>query len=108
MIRLHLDESVSPAVAAGLRQRGIDVSTTADAELSGATDAEQIAFALAAERVIVTHDSDFIVHHAAGTPHAGIAYCHQDKYQIGELVRLLVLLHGCFSDEETRGHLEFL
>ena len=37
MIRLHLDENVDHAVAHGLRLRGIDVTTSTDADLIGAT-----------------------------------------------------------------------
>ena len=33
MIRFHLDENVSNAIADGLRQRGIDVTTTSEAGL---------------------------------------------------------------------------
>jgi predicted nuclease of predicted toxin-antitoxin system len=79
MIRFHLDEHISPAIAAGLRQRGIDVTTTIEAGLAGADDSAHIAFAMADGRVIVTHDEDYLVHHAQGTVHAGVAYCHQAK-----------------------------
>jgi Domain of unknown function (DUF5615) len=45
-IRFHLDEHVSPGIAEGLRRRGIDVTTTANAGLTGADDVDHIAFAL--------------------------------------------------------------
>jgi hypothetical protein len=44
-IKFHLDENVSNAVAEGLRRRGIDVTTTPEQDLIGASDLEQIAFA---------------------------------------------------------------
>jgi hypothetical protein len=50
-IRFHLDEHVSNAVAEGLRRRGMNVTTTADAGLLGADDSQHIAFALAQDRV---------------------------------------------------------
>jgi len=53
-IRFHLDENVPSAVAEGLRRRGIDVTTTPDAGLMGATDEVQASFALAEGRVIFT------------------------------------------------------
>jgi len=108
MIRFHFDEHVSPAIAAGLRRRGIDITTAAEARLLGAEDTAHMAFALSQDRVIVTHDDDFLTHHAAGVPHAGIAYCHQEKYRLGELFRVLLLLHGGSSEEELRGRVEFL
>ena len=45
-IRFHLDEHVHPGIAVGLRSRGIETTTTADSELSGADDAIHLAFAL--------------------------------------------------------------
>lgn len=107
-IRFHLDENVSRAVAAALRRRGIDVTTASDADLIGAEDRAHIEFASAQRRVIVTHDDDFTRIHAAGASHAGICYCHKDKYPIGELVRLLLLINECLAAEEMLGHLEYL
>jgi predicted nuclease of predicted toxin-antitoxin system len=74
-IRFHLDEHISTSIAAGLRRRGVDVTTTAEAELMGADDEAQLAFAASQGRVMVTQDADFLRHHAKGTAHAGIAYC---------------------------------
>jgi hypothetical protein len=37
-VRYHLDEHVDPAIAPGLKGRGIDVTTTSDAGLLGAAD----------------------------------------------------------------------
>jgi predicted nuclease of predicted toxin-antitoxin system len=87
-IRYHLDESVRNAVANGLAQRGIDVTTSADAGLIGATDAQQLAHALAETRVIVTHDDDFLRLHHHVAAHAGIAYCHQRNRTIGKIIHL--------------------
>jgi predicted nuclease of predicted toxin-antitoxin system len=58
-MRFHLDEHVADAVAKGLRQRGIDVTTTSEANLLDAEDERHIAHALASGRVIVTQDADF-------------------------------------------------
>jgi hypothetical protein len=107
-IRFHLDEHVSPAVAAGLRLRGIEVTTALEAGLGGAADSEHLAFALRERRVIVTHDRHFPQLHAVGARHAGIAYCYQQKYSVGELIRALVLLRDCLSNDEMDGSLEFL
>ena len=51
-IRFHLDEHVDHDIATGLRTRGIDVTTTADAGLLRAGDEEHMAFALPEKRVI--------------------------------------------------------
>ena len=75
MIRFHLDEHVNPRVAAGLRLRGIDVTTTTEAGLLRTSDEDHIAFAVSQNRVIFTQDADFLRLHAAGISHPGIGYC---------------------------------
>jgi len=107
-IRYHLDEHVHPGIAAGLRSRGIDVTTTTDAGLISSGDDKQIAFAQRKHRVLVTHDRDFLQYHSASVEHSGIAYSHQDKYSVGELLRMLLLLHACYESEEMTGKIEFL
>ena len=59
MLRFHLDEHIDSAIADGLRRRGIDVTTTAEAGLRGAGDEAHVAFALSEGRVVVTNDADF-------------------------------------------------
>ena len=46
-MRFHLDEHVAHAIAQGLRLRGIEVTTTAEADLLSAPDEDHLAFALA-------------------------------------------------------------
>lgn len=75
-IKFHLDENVSNAVAEGLRRRGVDVTTTPEENLIGASDTEQLAFAISRNRVLFTQDDDFLKLHQARTAHPGIAYCH--------------------------------
>ena len=67
-IRPILDQHVPSAVARGLRLRGIDVTTTAQAGLQDADDPELIAFALTENRVIFTNDDDpsAIIHRKTG------------------------------------------
>jgi predicted nuclease of predicted toxin-antitoxin system len=70
-----LMNNVDPAVADGLKRRGIDVTVPSDFGLVGASDGDHCAFALKQQRVIVTHDEDFLAVAKAGVSHAGIAYC---------------------------------
>jgi predicted nuclease of predicted toxin-antitoxin system len=91
-IRFHLDEHVSHAVADGLRRLSIDATTTPDANLLGADDADQVAYGLAQGRVIFTQDDDFLVLAAAGMPHAGVVYCRQNTRSIGQVIRALELI----------------
>ena len=92
MLRFHLDENVAFGVAVGLRGRGFDVTTTTDAGLNRASDADQIAFARSQARVVVTHDDDLLILAASGVVHSGIAYCGMNCKSIGYIVRRLTAL----------------
>jgi len=91
-IRFHLDEHVPHAVADGLRRVGIDVTTSSDAGLLGAGDADHIAYGLAQARVVFTEDDGFLMLAATGVGHAGLAYCRQNSRSIGQIVRALELI----------------
>lgn len=43
-ICFHLDENMHSAIAQGLRQRGVDVTTTADVGMIGASDRQQLTY----------------------------------------------------------------
>ena len=107
-MKFHTDENVADAVAKGLRQRGIDVTTTREAGMKRATDEEQLAYALREVRVIVSHDADMLRLASAGTPHAGLAYCHVGKYRVGQIVMKLLAIAGRLTPEEMYGRVEFL
>lgn len=107
-LRFHLDEHVPGAMAAGLRRRGIDVTTAADANLLGASDEEHLAFATSQGRVIYTNDEDYLVLHDQGVKHSGIAYCHQQKHSIGDAIRALVLLWDVLDPDDMKNHVEFI
>jgi len=57
---------------------------------------------------MLTFDTDYLALHHAGAQHSGIAWCHANKYSIGDLIRVLVLLHGVLSAGELENHLENL
>ena len=52
-IRYYTDENISRAVINGLRQRGVDVLSVPEAGMLGASDEEQLTFALENKRVIL-------------------------------------------------------
>ncbi len=54
VIKFHLDENVSNAIANGLRIRGIDVTTTPEQKLIAVPDDIQLRFAVSQARVIFT------------------------------------------------------
>lgn len=107
-IRFHLDENVSAHIASGLRRRNIDVTTTAEAGLIGATDMAHLEFASFSGRVLVTQDDDFLRIHEQGAAHAGIAYCQQQTLSLGEMLHRVILIHDLLSPEEMAGRIEFL
>ncbi len=107
-IRFHLDEHIALAVANGLRRQGLDVTTSHEAGLVGHDDHEQLAFAIAEGRVLVTNDHHFTIPERHSPPHAGICYCHPDKYTTRQLLEVLVVVAECLSSEEMKDRLEYL
>jgi predicted nuclease of predicted toxin-antitoxin system len=107
-IRFHLDEHVAHAVAEGLRRLGIDVTTSTDAGLLGAADADQMTYGLAQGRVIFSEDDDLLTLAAAGVEHAGLAYCHQNTRSIGQIIRALELIWEVYEPTEVKNRIEFI
>jgi predicted nuclease of predicted toxin-antitoxin system len=107
-IRYHLDEHVARAVANGLRRRGIDVTTAAEAGLLGADDVAHIAFGNVEDRIIFTQDDDFLALAASGIHHSGLAYCRQHARSIGQIVDALELMWEVYEATEMRDRVEFL
>lgn len=107
-IRFHLDENVASAIADGLRRRGVEVTMPSEVGLIGAADDAHIAFAVAQERVIFTHDDDFLTLARSGVEHCGVVYCHQQARTIGQILGGLLLISDCLTAEEMRNHVELL
>ncbi len=107
-LRFHLDESVNNAVAVGLQRRGFDASVSSEVGLLGASDSDQLDFALRESRVLVTHDDDFLRLHACGVPHAGIAYSRPNCRTIVQLVPKLAAFGRTQTNEAIAGTVEFL
>jgi predicted nuclease of predicted toxin-antitoxin system len=106
-VRYYLDEHVANAVARGLRARGTDVITVAEAGLRGRSDEEQLAWARGQGRVLFSQDVDFLRLHAQGRPHAGIVHAPPNA-TIGRIVRSLLLVRDALSAEEMENRVEFL
>lgn len=107
-IRFHLDEHIDPAIARGLRRHGIDVTTTVEARLLSRNDQAQWDYAQTAQRVLFTHDTDFLRMADRDTSHCGIIYCHRMAHSIGETIRRLILVYEVLSMGEMAGRVEFL
>jgi hypothetical protein len=107
-IRFHLDENVDPAIASGLRRRGVDATASNETGLCKASDDRQLAYSLEQGRVFVTHDEDFLILAKQKVEHAGIAYCHPESRSIGQIISGLILIHDCLTPDDMRNHVEFL
>jgi hypothetical protein len=107
-IRFHLDENVNNSVAKGLRRRGISITTTSEENLIGAADEKQLAFASSQNRVLFTHDDDFLRMHQANVAHTGIVYCHKDTRSIGEIIEALSLVWEWLTPEDMIAQVEFI
>ena len=106
-IKFYMDEHVAKAIVRGLRQRGVDVLTLADANMLGASDEEHVELAQREGRVIFTQDQDYLRLHSAGVSHAGIAYLTHEK-SIGEIIRGLMLIYEISDADEMEGRVEYL
>ena len=104
-IRFHLDEHCDPAIAAGLRLHGVDVTTTPEAGLLNADDKEHITYGVATDRVIFTQDQDFLRIAAdwrrEGRSFVGVALAAQGA-SLGRLADDLELPLTCCEPGEVR------
>ena len=107
-IRFHLDENCDGAIAAGLRQHSVDVTTTPDAGLLSAEDEQHIAYALEPGRVIFTPDEDFLRLNAAGMEHRGIVFSAQQTRSIGQIIAGLLLIWEIYEPAEMVNRVEFI
>lgn len=79
MRRFLADEDFDHRVVARLRAYGHDVVTVMDLDQRGRSDAEQLATATEAGRILVTFNrADFHALHRASVEHAGIVTCSRD------------------------------
>jgi predicted nuclease of predicted toxin-antitoxin system len=108
VIRFHLDENSDPRIAAGLRLHGVGVTSTPDAGLLGATDQEQLAYAVAQGRVIITQDVDFLRIAATGQEHPGIVFYNAQVRSVGQVVRYALLIWEQCEPEEIRNRVEYV
>lgn len=106
-IKFYTDEQVAKAIVRGLRQRGADVRTAAEAGLLGATDNEHLERARSEGRVLFTHDTVFLALAARTPDHAGVVYVHQQT-SIGMIVAGLLLIYHVMEPGDMAGHVEYL
>ncbi|MGB3293884.1 MAG: DUF5615 family PIN-like protein [Phormidesmis sp.] len=93
---LYADEDIANLVAALLRNRGLDVLTTIEANMASYSDAEQLAYAASANRCISTHNRvDYETLHLSYVrlerEHSGIVVTPQNNaYKVAKRVGLML------------------
>lgn len=113
-IRFYFDEHLPDIAADALRADGADVLTIDEAGRAGLPDPDQLRFAAADGRIVVTHDDDYLGHaadfQATGEEFAGVAYCHQLKYRgnVRGLIQALRLVYGAMTAAELRNDIVYL
>ncbi len=113
-LRLYVDEDAGEnAVVQGLRARGFDVLTTIEAHQCGATDQQQLAFAVHEGRTIYTLNvGDFARLHREyrlrGVDHAGIIVLPDQRCSIGEKIRRLSRFISSATADKMVNRIEYL
>lgn len=113
-IRLYFDvDSMERALIAALRARGVDALTAFEAGTATCTDSQHVAFAHTHSRVLFSFNvSDFGRIHsqllAEGNAHSGIILAPQQRYSVGDRVRLLLKLLAAKTAEDMHNHVEYL
>jgi Domain of unknown function (DUF5615) len=93
MANLYADENFKYAVVEELRQRGHDVLTVQEANQQGSDDAQVLAYAISANRAVLTFNRrHFIKLHQQTPKHAGIIVCtHDDAAPLADRIHLAIL-----------------
>lgn len=113
-VLLYIDEDAGEdAVVKGLRARGIDIVTTAEAHQLGATDPDQLATAIKLRRAIYTFNvGDFAQLHIGtieqGLEHTGIIVIPDQRLSPGEKIRRVAEFVKSLTAEAMLNRMEYL
>lgn len=107
-LRFYLDENVPLEVARQLELSGIDVVSAHSLERLGEGDVDHLRRATESQRVLCTHDADFLRLAASGSDHAGIVFLSQTRAGVGVWVRELRSLHARNEPAGLAGRVIFL
>jgi hypothetical protein len=110
-IRLHADHNIDDAVVQGLRRRGVDIVTAREDRHHEVADEVLMERCHVLDRVLVTHDKDFLSKAAARQRHgiafAGIVWA-PNYISIGEMIEDLELVAAALTDLEAASQLRYL
>jgi predicted nuclease of predicted toxin-antitoxin system len=110
-IKVLTDEDVWTGLAAALREAGYDAVSVNEINRKGLTDEDQMAFAVAEGRAVITHNiQDFAplaeTYFNQGVSHFGIIVARQ--FEKGELLRKTHELLGSLTPEQMANTLRFV
>lgn len=110
-IKLLLDEDVWPNLVESLRQAGYDAISVHEIERQGLSDEEQLSFAIAQDRAIISHNiRDFAplarLCAEQGVSHPGIIVAAQ--FEKGTLIRRTLTLLDSLTAEQLQDTLRFI
>ena len=108
----YLEEDVAGAIAVGLRRHGCSVTTTQEADMLGAADADQLTCAASQKRAVVTYNQgEFCRLHAEylrqSVSHSGIIIASR-KAGVGETLSRLVRLLGTVAAGDMQDQINWL
>jgi predicted nuclease of predicted toxin-antitoxin system len=110
-IEIYLDEDVDVLVADLLRHRGFSATTTVEEGKRGNTDAEQMAYATARGKAILTHnrrDFEALVqtYFLSGEDHHGVILAVRRVAQ--EIVRRLLIILNDMTADEMKNQVKYI
>lgn len=105
-IAFYIDEQFPLDLARELRDHGVDVLTTQEAQRAGTPDEDQLHYATTEGRVLVTQDKDFLTL-ALNHYHRGIIYVRQNLPP-GVIVEDLALIARAAKSEELEQQIWWL
>lgn len=101
------------SLVVALRDRGIDVRTVHDDDMSGRSDDEQLQWAISDERALYSSNvADFFKLHSEMLSkvqsHAGLILLPRQRYPVGHQLRGVLILMASLSAEAMVNRVEFL
>lgn len=104
-MRILVDENIDVRVVRGLKEAGHDVLSVREA-MPGTDDSTVLQTVVSQQRIILTHDRDFVaLHRSSGSHHNGIVLLRLDQESHTKI--LLRTLHALSSTspEKYAGHI---
>jgi predicted nuclease of predicted toxin-antitoxin system len=106
-IRFHLDEAADARIAAGLRRRDRDCTTSAEANLLSESDESQFAYAVREGRLLIPRDHDFREIAIAAVNHPGVLICKR-RTHFGTIIKALDRMASEMTADDIKDQVFYL